>query len=392
VSATANRDSWRIVWIAFLVAVFGWGIGFYGPAVYLPTLHQTRGWSISMLSSAITAHYLLSAALVAALPEAYRRFGAGRVTFAGAILSGLGAVCWANAQQPWQLFPAVLVSGAGWAATSGVALNAIVSPWFDRDRPRAISLAFNGASVGGVLFAPLWTALIAAFGLAGAALILGVAMPAILCPLAWTYLRRAPAAVPVPGQPARPTPRAQLLRQPRFITLSLAFALGLFAQIGLFSHLIARLTPDFGPGLAAIAISAITLCAVFGRSLLGWLLGEHDRRIAGAASILMQAAGTLLLVFGGSVAPLAAGCILFGLGVGNLTSLPPLIVQREFSPVDVGTVVALVIAINQAVFAFAPAVFGWLHDLTAGYVAAFLLAAAAQIVAASVLAWGRRFR
>ena len=77
----------------------------------------------------------------------------------------------------------------------------------------------------------------------------------------------------------------------------------------------------------------------------------------------MQAVGSLLLAFGEGMAPLAAGCVLFGLGVGNLTSLPPLIAQREFRPADVGTVVALVTAINQAVFAFAPAIFGWLRDL-----------------------------
>ena len=40
--------------------------------------------------------------------------------------------------------------------TSGAALNAIVARWFDRDRPMAIALAFNGASVGGVLFVPMW--------------------------------------------------------------------------------------------------------------------------------------------------------------------------------------------------------------------------------------------
>ena len=26
---------WRVVWAAFVVAVFGWGLGFYGPPVYL---------------------------------------------------------------------------------------------------------------------------------------------------------------------------------------------------------------------------------------------------------------------------------------------------------------------------------------------------------------------
>jgi hypothetical protein len=68
-SQRANPDGWRVVWIAFVVAVFGWGIGFYGPAVYLPALHQARGWSISTISAAITAHYLVSAALITAFPK-----------------------------------------------------------------------------------------------------------------------------------------------------------------------------------------------------------------------------------------------------------------------------------------------------------------------------------
>ena len=170
VSDGVNREGWRVVWVAFVVAVFGWGVGFYGPAVYLPALHQARGWSISTISAAITAHYLVSAALITALPEAYRRCGVGHVTLGGAVLAGAGALAWANAQQPWQLVPALLLSGAGWSAMSGAALNAMVAPWFERDRPKAISIAFNGASVGGIVFVPLWTALIAGVGLSLAAL------------------------------------------------------------------------------------------------------------------------------------------------------------------------------------------------------------------------------
>ena len=193
VSDGVNREGWRVVRVAFVVAVFGWGVGFYGPAVYLPALHQTRGWSISTISAAITAHYLVSAALITALPEAYRRCGVGHVTLGGAVLAGAGALAWANAQQPWQLVPALLLSGAGWSAMSGAALNAMVAPWFERDRPKAISIAFNGASVGGIVFAPLWTALIAGVGLSLAALVMASATVAVVCPLAWRFLRREPA-------------------------------------------------------------------------------------------------------------------------------------------------------------------------------------------------------
>ncbi len=387
---------WKVAWAAFTVAVFSWGIGFYGPSIFLQTLHTTRGWSISTISAAITAHFLLSAAIVAYLPEAHRRFGLAQVTLAGIVLTALGVQVWANAQQSWQLFAAALVSGAGWAATSGAAINAMVAPWFDRDRPKALSIAYNGASVGGVIFGPLWIALIAQLGFASAAFIVSIAMVAALSPLAINVLRRTPdefdlhpdaapqsAAARIAAKPIMS--RGGLLRTRRFLTISAAFALGLFAQIGLFAHLITRLAPNFGTGGAAWALSVTTICAVIGRTLLGWLLGERDRRVAAAANFALQAVGVLLLIADGEASVLLLGCILFGLGVGNLISLPPLIAQKEFERGDVGVVIALITAINQAVFALAPAIFGALRDLTGEYVVPFAVAAIAQIAAALIV-------
>lgn len=385
----AGRAGWRVVWVAFVVAVFGWGVGFYGPGVYLFALHQAHGWPISTISLAITAHYLLSAILITRLPDAYSRFGVSRVTAGGALFAAMGAVAWTSAQHPWQLLPALMLSAVGWSAMSGAALNAMVAPWFERDRPKAIGMAFNGASFGGLLFTPLWTTLIGGLGLSSTGFMVALATVAVVGPLAWRFPRHAPHADAAKTQ--RPLPRRVLFRQRGFVTMSSAFALGLFAQIGLFAHLIARLEPDFGGKIAALAISLVTLCAVLGRSLLGWLLGERDRRLAAAANFLMQAVGSLLLALGDSHLFLALGCVLFGLGVGNLTSLPPLIAQREFGPADVGTVVALVTAINQAVFAFAPAIYGGLRDFTGGYLVAFLTGAAIQGVAAIIVIARPRF-
>jgi MFS family permease len=379
----------RVVWTAFVVAVFGFGVGFYGPGIYLVALHRSHGWPIATISLAITAHFLAGALLITVLPDVHRRFGARATTVSGAVLAAAGAIAWTNAQEVWQLVPALLLSGAGWSAMSGAALNLIVSPWFERDRVWAISTAFNGASIGGLLFAPLWTALVAHAGLQAAGVMVALATVAIVCPLAWSVLRRAPAAIA--SKHAPPTTRRALLGQPGFLTLSAAFALGMFVQIGLFAHLIARLEPAFGSTIAAFAISLATLCAVLGRSLMGRLLGEHDRRFAAAANFLVQALGTLLLALGDGIAPLALGCVLFGLGVGNLTSLPPLIAQREFRPADVGTVVALVTAINQAIFAFAPAIFGGVRDVSGTYLEAFLAGAVLQVVAAGIIVLGRRF-
>jgi len=121
---------------------------------------------------------------------------------------------------------------------------------------------------------------------------------------------------------------------------------------------------------------------MIGRILLGVLLGRVDRRIVAAGNFAMQACGVALLAVGSTTIVLLPGCILFGLGVGSLLLLPPLIAQRDFAPSDVPRVVALVTAVNQAVFAFAPAILGVLRELSGGYALPFLLAAGLQLLQA----------
>ncbi len=390
-------QGWSVVWVAFVIAVFGWGVGFYSPGVLLLTLHASKGWPVAMISSAITAHFLIGAALIVYLPEAHRSIGLAQTTIIGAVLAGAGIVAWSVASAPWQLFVAAAISGSGWAATSGAAINAMVAPWFDRDRPKAIGLAFNGASIGGVVFPPLLILLIAKIGVEAAAVAVGIAMPLVIIPLSIFYLRRDPKGLglapdgllidskPHVATPLTRSPRKDLIKTKGFMTLSVAFALALFAQVGLLTHLLTRISPLLGENGAAAAVSMVTTSAVLGRTLLGWTIGGRDRRLAASANFLLQSVGVALMII--SIAPtvVLVGCVLFGLGVGNVVSLPPLIAQHEFRAADVGTVVALVVAFNQAVFALAPAVLGVLRDIATSYVVPFALAAAMQIVAALIV-------
>src|SRR5262245_59491912 len=48
---------WRVVAAVFVLATFGWGLGFYGPPVYLHTVQAARGWSLALISAAVTTHY-----------------------------------------------------------------------------------------------------------------------------------------------------------------------------------------------------------------------------------------------------------------------------------------------------------------------------------------------
>ena len=150
-------------------------------------------------------------------------------------------------------------------------------------------------------------------------------------------------------------------RDRRFLTLAGGMALGLFAQIGLLAHLFSLLVPIMGTQFAGITMGFATACAILGRLLLARLLPPGgDRRVAAAAVYAIQLTGVLILcaVSGQQATWIVFAVALFGAGIGNATSLPPLIVQSEFAKEEVQRVVALTVAMAQATYAFAPAVFG----------------------------------
>jgi MFS family permease len=394
---------WKVVGAAFVVALIAWGVGLYGPPVFLKVLHDTHGWPISLISSAITCHFLVGAGTVVFLADLHRRFGVPRVTVAGSLALAVGVVAWANADTIGQLFAAALVSGIGWGISSGAAINAMLAPWFDKKRALALSLAFNGANVGGIVFVPLWTGLIGAVGFPVAALLMGAFIVLVLSFIAVRYLAPTPAHLGLnpdgvrdpapeaaaPSATAQPRSRRELLADRQFVTLSISFGLGLAAQVGVVAHMVSFLSEPLGTGGAAAALSLTTACAVVGRLAMGTWLRDSGRRMAAAINFLVQASGVALLAAASSPIVLLVGCMLFGFGNGNTSSLPALIAQREFSAADVPRVVALEVAIQQSFFSFGPGLVGVVRDLTGDYAASIVMAAVIQFIGAGVILLGR---
>ena len=366
-----------VVRATFVMAMFGWGVGFYGPSIFLQTVVERTGWSLTLVSTAVTVHYLFGAIVVTRLPFLHRRFGVGPTAVVGALTTAVGVLGWAAASEPWQLFGAAFISGAGWVTMGAVAVNAAIAPWYERDRPLALAKAYNGASIGGVVFMPLWVLLIAQWGFSNAAAVVGVVMISVMVGLERGVFVKTPACLgqradgDAPGSDLASAswstqtalPGRLLWRDRRFVTLALGMAAGLFAQIGMLAHLFLLLVPALGTHAAGLAMGFATLCAMGGRFVVaGALRSDGQRRTVAALSYGVQLIGSMLLLLAGvqQIAWILLGIALYGSGIGNATSLPPLIAQAEFASKDVPRVVALIVAMGQATYAFAPAVFGLL--------------------------------
>jgi hypothetical protein len=49
--------------------IFGWGIGFCGPPIYMHAVPEAHGWTLEVVSGAVTVHLLAGTLVIANLPH-----------------------------------------------------------------------------------------------------------------------------------------------------------------------------------------------------------------------------------------------------------------------------------------------------------------------------------
>ena len=382
---------WRVVAIAFWLAVFAWGLGFYSLSLYVHHLGEA-GWPGALLSAATTGYFLLGAAAIAPVERAAARWGRRRVAIAGALLLAGGVAALPRAGHPLALALAYAAMAAGWAATSGSAISQVIGAWFDARRGLALNLALTGASASGFLVIPPMAWAVDRWGAGdGLALVAAVLAVATVAGVAWNLPEPQAAtrgAAPPAAGIAAPAGEAASPDGP-LARITALFAIGWLAQVAFLAQQVPLLVPKVGVAGATAAVAATTAASLVGRLLLSLVIDRIDHRAATAGSFLLQAAGMALLLATDAPAAVLVGCVLFGLSVGNVVMLPAIYAQRDFAPTRYGAVVGRVWAVGQTLFALGPLGAGALLAAAGSPVPTIAACLAMQVCAAALCAGGR---
>jgi len=366
--ADTSPAAWRVVFACFLSAVFAWGFGFYAHGIYIVELQKEHGWSTGLISTMVTAHYVLGALLLPRIADAITRFGPRAV-----FLSGLGTTAAAllllpSVTAPWQLAVLYIVMAPGWNATSVAAIASTVGQWFDKKRGLALNLGLSGATVAGLVMAPALLATIPVMGFADALRLVVLISLAIAGGAVLLFVRRGPLS---PKPLAAGTSRLAPLRTWHFWSISAPFALMLVSQVGFLTHLVPLISTRVAAGAPAVdpgfAVGINAFMALVGRIVLGFVIDRFEPRRASVACFMVQVAAIAVLAFAEAPLVVYGACAVYGFSVGNNITLSPLIVQREYGPDQFPAIVALSSAVVQIVYAFGPGLLGILRDASGGY-------------------------
>jgi MFS family permease len=382
VSATVNSLAWsvRSTFAAFYVAFLGEFAWRRGEAA----LGYSLSWLLLVVFSPL-AGWL------------YDRWGARVVVPAGGLLLGAALVLTGRVTMLWQYYLAFgVLAGAGIACIQ-VPAAAVVGRWFVRSRGAAMGVISAGASASAIIFYPLNTYLILAFGWRTALALFGLLVAVVTIPLAAFLYRDTPAAAGAPQVAAvARTPGAA-----RDWTLGLAlrsvpfwavFAMWGFGVIGyqiVTTHQVAHaLDRGFGAVTLGWMFGLGGVCTVAGNVLGGSLSDRWGReRVFAIGSIIgIAGIGCLGWLDGPADLVLLLGYVASGVGFGMRISLLAAIPTDLFAGRHLGVILGAAQGGGGLGGFIGPFLGGWLFDVTGSYQLAFAVAALA-IAASAVAAW-----
>ena len=372
-----------------LILTLGSGFAFYNLSVYMTALADERGFSIASLSFAISLFFVatgIGGLLVARLLE---WLDVRLIMTGGAFVVGTALVLAGRAGSEIQLLWVYFLFGAGYSCLSLVPVTTLVARWFPgENRSMALAVATTGFSLGGLLITPWCVAWIHSNGIELALTHFGVIFAVLLLPLIWGFVRLPPAVPVVAVDGERPAEtgwdRNEALGSRFFILLTAAFFLIMGAQVGSIAHLFNRATLLADREVAATAVQLLAVASVTGRLAGGWLLSVVPTRLWLLLNVAGQALGLGVLAFASSALEVWVGAVLFGLTVGNLLMLQPLVLVESFGLRSYASIYALANAATTVGVASGPLLLGTLFEY-GGYELAYGVASGLCVAAILVL-------
>lgn len=385
---------WKIVAALFVVLTITSGLGFYYQSVLIDALGE-KGFEISDASMSVSIFFLSGGLFGPLLAAFIERIDVRVAMISGGIVGGIAIFLIGQATDITQVYAFQCLFGLAFSAAGLLPATTLIARWFEARRAAALSIASTGLSVGGVVVTPLSAALIGTVGFEQASLWLGIAFTLGVVPLSGWVLRASPGAVGLApdggevetGEPApiAGTSFSDAIRGGYFWGLGIAWVFVMLAQVGGIAHQYGLVSDRLQAGIAPFALGVLPLFSILGRLGGGFVLDRGvPARAFTLAMMVLQALALTLMGLGEHPAILLAGLALFGVTVGNLLMLQPLLIAEAYGSLHYARIYSINNVLTMIGVSVGPLAMGWILAADGGYASAYLLAVASAGVACAV--------
>jgi MFS family permease len=387
---TRGFYGWWMVGALYLIVLNTGGMGFYCFPVFVQSLIEEFGWSMTQISAAAALWAIVYGFSGPVIGILIARFGVMKTMLGAAVISSLTLVGYASIQALWMLY--VIMFGAGFAVagTTLVPAQTAITNWFNKYRGRAMSLMMLGIGSGGFVLPPLNEYLIRTIGWRQSWLVAFGVTWLVVIPLIVVFVRTKPSelglladggavgegsASDVSGLPVK-----QAVASATFWLVFVTYVLQLMGLSAMNFHFVPYLIQEahYTPQQAASFLGFTVMLSIPGRLLFGWMADRISPAVVLAIVGILLACGPSLLevlfVRMGldNVNLLWLYTVPYGLGIAGNAVVLPILVSRCFGVLHFSKLMGLVMSgFAIGVVVGIPGA-GKIFDVTGSYEIAFL--------------------
>jgi MFS family permease len=363
---------WVIVAAGGLLGCVAFGAMFSLP-VFLRSIAQDTGWSITGVSSAMTIAFVTMAVGSIAWGSLSDRLGPRIVVLAGSILlaAGLALASRTRSLLAFQLLFGLLIGGS----TSAIfaPMMACVTGWFETRRSLAVSLVSAGMGMAPMTMSPLAAWLVTHQSWRASMLVIAALVAAVMIPVSF-LVRRPPAleshSAAKAAQPdsAPAMSRGQALRSPQFLILMITNFFCCAAHSGPIFHTVSYAVTCGIPLMLAVSIYSVEGLAGLGGRVAFGLLGDRfgAKRVL-VIGLLVQAFGTLAYLLARELATFYTVAAMFGFIYAGVMPLYSVIARENFPLPMMGMVIGGMAMAGGLGMSTGPVVGGMIYDAYDSY-------------------------
>jgi sugar phosphate permease len=350
---------------AFLTLFAIVGLIIYGLPFFYDFMVKEYGWSRAEVTSGNALGKLLVAPLFGFLAGwMIDRFGPRRLMLAGALLAGTALVGLSYADNLPLFYLFYIFNAIGYVFGGPLPCQVLISRWFDKNRGKAMGIAYLGIGAGGAFAPQIIRALEGSFGWHLALAMLGVLVVLIAFPMA--FFIKDSSGEPIEKQKvAAAVPISAILRNPNFYLLAIGSMCSIGAVGGISQHLKLYLRDlDFSQAHAANVMSFVLFSSLAGRVLMGFLADLINRKYVMILIYLIVASAIPLLLVPDFPGRIYLFAIIFGIGLGGDYMIIPLMAADLFGIKALGRTMGIILVADGIAESLVPVKVGQLYDVT----------------------------
>ncbi|MDR2234173.1 MAG: MFS transporter [Tannerella sp.] len=399
-----------IIVTAFLSLFAIVGLALYGLPFFYDFWEGDYGWSRTTITSGNALGKLLVAPLFGFIAGwLIDRYGPRKLMVTGSLMAGMAIIGLSYTDGSLTMFYLFYVFNAlGYVCAGPLPCQVLISRWFDKNRGKAMGIAYLGIGAGGAFVPLLSNGIESRAGWHTALIALGVIVMLISLPMALFIREPAKANVNRNDDAAKHIENQQdadtnkiltvkesqvsigsILRNPNFYLLCLGSMCAIGVVGGVNQHLKLYLRDfEFAQDKAAHIISLVLLSSLIGRVLMGWLADMLSRKYVMILIYLMVAAAIPLLMVPDFPGRIYLFAVIFGIGLGGDYMIIPLIAGDLFGLKALGRTMGIILVADGIAESVFPMMVGAIYDISGkSYMPAFAILIGVALAGAVIVSF-----